>query len=144
MVIIYDYNLKERNKEKKEGGKSCFRGLNMLAGNFSLTDSSVKLGLPRWLGGNESTCNAGYSASISGLGRSLREGNGNSIQYSCLGNPMDRRVWWATIHGVAKELDTILWLNNNVKLKILKYINITTNSASIQLGHMLTFKKSLR
>ena len=34
------------------------------------------------------------------------EGNGNPIQYSCLGNPMDRGAWRATIHGVAKESDT--------------------------------------
>ena len=33
------------------------------------------------------------------------EGNGNLLQYSCLGNPMDRGDWWATVHGVAKELD---------------------------------------
>ena len=39
-----------------------------------------------------------------GSGRSPREGNGNPVQYSCLGNPMDRGVWWATVHGVAKEL----------------------------------------
>ena len=32
------------------------------------------------------------------------EGNGNPLQYSCLGNPMDREVWWATVHGVT-ELD---------------------------------------
>ena len=43
---------------------------------------------------------------IPGLGRSSREGNGNPFQYSCLENPMDRGVWWVTIHGVAKELDT--------------------------------------
>ena len=30
-------------------------------------------------------------------------GNGNSLQYSCLGNPMDRGPWWATVHGVAKR-----------------------------------------
>ena len=34
------------------------------------------------------------------------EGNGNLLQYSCLGNPMDRGAWWATVHGAAKELDT--------------------------------------
>ena len=34
---------------------------------------------------------------------SKREGNGNSLQYSCLENPMDRGTWWATIHGVAKS-----------------------------------------
>ena len=33
------------------------------------------------------------------------EGNGNPLQYSCLGNPMDTGVWWATVRGVAKELD---------------------------------------
>ena len=30
-------------------------------------------------------------------------GNGNLLQYSCLGSPMDRGVWWATVHGVAKS-----------------------------------------
>ena len=42
---------------------------------------------------------------IPGLGRSPGEGNGNSLQYSCLENPMDREAWQATVHGVAKELD---------------------------------------
>ena len=37
-----------------------------------------------------------------GLGRSPGEGNGNTLQYSCLGNPMDRGNWWATVHGVTK------------------------------------------
>ena len=36
----------------------------------------------------------------------LGEGIGNPLQYSCLGNPMDRGAWWATVHGVAKESDT--------------------------------------
>ena len=40
---------------------------------------------------------------IPGLGRSPGEGNGNLLQYSCLGNPMDRGAWWAIVHGVAKE-----------------------------------------
>ena len=35
------------------------------------------------------------------LGRSPGEGNGNPLQYSCLGNPMDGRAWWATVHGLA-------------------------------------------
>ena len=38
--------------------------------------------------------------------RSPREENGNPLQYSCLGNPMDREAWWATVHGNVKELDT--------------------------------------
>ena len=36
---------------------------------------------------------------------SPEEGNGNPFQYSCLGDPMNRGAWWATVHGVAKELD---------------------------------------
>ena len=42
---------------------------------------------------------------IPGSGRSLGEGNGNPLQYSCLGNSMDRGAWRATVHGVAKEFD---------------------------------------
>ena len=34
------------------------------------------------------------------------QGNGNPFQYSCLENPMNRGAWWATVHGVTKELDT--------------------------------------
>ena len=40
---------------------------------------------------------------IPGSGRSPREGNGNSLQYSFLGNSMDRGAWWATVHGVTKS-----------------------------------------
>ena len=47
--------------------------------------------------------NAGYLGSTPGSGRSPGEGSGNLLQYSCLGNPMDRRAWWATVHGVTKS-----------------------------------------
>ena len=40
---------------------------------------------------------------IPGSGRSPEEGNGNPRQYSCLGNPMDRGAWWATVRRVAKS-----------------------------------------
>ena len=50
--------------------------------------------------------NAEDVGSIPRLGRSLGEGNGNPLQYSCLENLMDSRAWWATVHGVGKELDT--------------------------------------
>ena len=46
---------------------------------------------------------AGDLGSIPGSGRSPGEGNGNPLQYSCLGNPMDRAAWGATVHGVAKS-----------------------------------------
>ena len=42
---------------------------------------------------------------IPGSGRSPGGGNGILLHYSCLGNPMDRVAWWATAHGVTKELD---------------------------------------
>ena len=47
--------------------------------------------------------NAEDLGSVPGLGRSLGEGNGNPLQYSCLENPMDRRVWRAIVHGVPKS-----------------------------------------
>ena len=53
-----------------------------------------------WLGG-KSVCNAGDSGAIPGSGRSPGGGNGNPLQYSCLGNPMDRGAWRATVHRVA-------------------------------------------
>ena len=40
---------------------------------------------------------------ILGLGRSPGVGNGDPLQYSCLGNPMDKGAWWATVHGVTKS-----------------------------------------
>ena len=40
---------------------------------------------------------------VPGLGISPREGNGNPLQYSCLGNSMDRGAWWAIVHGVKKS-----------------------------------------
>ena len=46
---------------------------------------------------------AGGSSSIPGSERSPGEGNGNPLQYSCLGNPIDRGAWWATDQGVAKS-----------------------------------------
>ena len=47
--------------------------------------------------------NAGDMALISKWGRSPGGGNGNPLQYSCLGNPMDRRAWRATVHSVTKS-----------------------------------------
>ena len=59
--------------------------------------------IPRRLSGKESTCQAGDMGSVPGLERSPGEGNGNRLQYPCLGNPMDRGAWWAAVHGVAKS-----------------------------------------
>jgi hypothetical protein len=59
--------------------------------------------------GKESTCNAGDTGNtglIPGEGRFPGEGNGNPLQYSCLGNPIVREAWQAILHRVTKELDT--------------------------------------
>ena len=53
--------------------------------------------------GEESSYRAEDVGSIPELGRSPGEGNGNSLQYSCLGNPMDRGAWRAAGLGVAKS-----------------------------------------
>ena len=58
--------------------------------------------LPYWLSAKEFAYNARDMGSIPGSGRSLGEGNGNSLQYSCLENSVDRRAWWTTVHGAAK------------------------------------------
>ena len=66
--------------------------------------------LPRWLSGKESAWQAGNVGSFPGkcgfiawVGKIPRAGNGNPLQYSCLGNPMDRRAWWAIVCGVAES-----------------------------------------
>ena len=52
---------------------------------------------------NKLPANAGDMGSIPELGRSPEEENGNPLQYSCLGNTMDREAWWALVYGVAKS-----------------------------------------
>ena len=47
--------------------------------------------------------NSGDAGSIPGSGRSPGEGNGKLLQYSCLGNPMDRGAWQATVHGLTNS-----------------------------------------
>ena len=61
------------------------------------------VGLPGGSGVKASACNVGDLGLIPGLGRFSEEGNGNTLQYSCLENPMDGGAWWATVHGVAKS-----------------------------------------
>ena len=62
-----------------------------------LPDGSVVKNLP---------VNAGDVSLILGSGRFPREGNGNLLPYSCLGNPVDKGAWQATFHGVTEESDT--------------------------------------
>ena len=59
------------------------------------------LGFPGASDGKEFTCNSGDPDSIPESGRSPEEESGNSLQYSCLENTIDRGAWRATAHGVA-------------------------------------------
>ena len=72
---------------------------------YILWHASVLYGLPWWLSGKESACNAGDMSLIPGLGRSSGRGHGNPPQYFCLKNPIGRGGWWATVYVTAKELD---------------------------------------
>ena len=78
----------------------------MSLGSLALkADSSLLChwGFPSGSVGKESACNAGDAGLIPGSGRSLGGGHGNSLQYSCLEDPMDRGAWRAIVHGVAKS-----------------------------------------
>ena len=63
------------------------------------------LGFPGGSAIKNPLANVGDMGSIPGLGRSPGKGNDNPLQYSCLGNRMDREAWLVTVHGVSKELD---------------------------------------
>ena len=64
--------------------------------------------------------------SIPGLGRSHGEGNGNPLQYSCLKNSMDRGLWQATVHGVAKsqtQLNTHTHTHTHTLIALLRLLH---------------------
>ena len=63
----------------------------------------LQVGLPWQLTIKNLPASAGDVGLIPGSGRPPGEGNGNLLQYSCLGNPVARGAWWATVHGVAQS-----------------------------------------
>ena len=73
----------------------CKTRMSQMQWNWYNTDKEVvgREGFPCSSVGKESACNAGDLCSIPGSGRSPGEGNGSSLQYSCLENPMDRGAW---------------------------------------------------
>ena len=73
--------------------------------------------------GKESSCFAGDLGLIPGSVRFLGEGNGNPLQYSCLGNPMDRRAWRATVHGLSNTW-TQLRRHTSLCLLLLKIVQL--------------------
>ena len=74
--------------------------------NYCFSEMSITILSLAFLGGaavKNLPANAGDVGLISGLGRSPGERNDNPLQYSCLGNPMERGAWRAIVHAVAKE-----------------------------------------
>ena len=75
------------------------------------------------------SANAGDMGSIPGSGRSSGGGNGNPLQYSCLGNTMDRGAWWATIHRVIMSrtwLKLLRWLSTHAH-RVMCRVNMRTD-----------------
>ena len=67
--------------------------------------------------------------SIPGSGRSPGGWHGNLLQYSFLGNPMDRGVWWATVHSVAKSWTRMKWFS--LQAKALIFIQVIKGSSCL-------------
>ena len=88
------------------------------------------LGLPQWLSGKRTHLNAGAAGdpgSIPGLERSPGGGQSNPLQHSCLENPRNRGVWWATVHRVTKSQTRLKQLSTHTDIHpyvISKVLNI--------------------
>ena len=70
---------------------------------FNWSEVILNLDFPGCSDFKESACDAGDKDSILVLGRSPGGRNGNQLQYSCLGNPVDRGIWWDTVHRVTQR-----------------------------------------
>ena len=93
--------------------------------------------LPLWLSGKESAFNSttGDLGLIPGWGRSRGGGPSNSLQYSCLENPMDRRGWRATVHKVANSQNWLKWLSMQWMILAHTYIENKCMNRGCQLGY---------
>ena len=84
----------------------------------NVNDLQSKKGFSGGSDGKESVGNAGDLDPIPGSGRFPGEGNGNPLQYSCLENLMEREVWWAIVHGIAKSQTRLKRLSTAQVVKI--------------------------
>ena len=84
--------------------------------------------LPQWLSNKESTCNAGAAGVmglIPGLGGSPGGGHSNTLQYSCLENPMDRGARWAIVHRVTKSWTQLKQLSMHMIINQDSWLQVT-------------------
>ena len=120
VTCVYESWLKAQQSENEDHGIWSHHFMGNRWGNIGNSVRHYLFGAPKSLqivtaamklkdaysGGSEvkaSACTAGNPGSIPGSGRYPGEGNGNPLQYSCLGNPMDAGAWRPTVHGVAKS-----------------------------------------
>ena len=108
---------------KKRDGQNWKPFYNLLFGIYWLRSYLI------WLHDKEYACQVGVMGSIPGLDTWHGVGNGNPLQYSCLGNFMDRGAWWATLQSVGHDLVTKQQQRNRKEM-----LNVTEEvSISIEL-----------
>ena len=82
--------------------------------------------------------NVGNPGLILGLGKSPGEGNGNPLQYSCLGNPKDRGTWWATVHGITKSRTQLSDFSSLFVYIKAPAISVTGNIMNVYISWLVT------
>ena len=117
VLFIYIFHIKHN---------SHLKIIHFTENNYSMDRNSYKklyMGFPGSSVVKNLPVNAGVMDSIPEQGRAPGEGNVNLLQYSCLGNTMNRGAWWATVHGVTKESYMTQQLNNKYMcVYVYKYI----------------------
>ena len=96
--------------------------LSLLLLVFTLISFICNFRLPKWLSGKEFTCQTGGKFSILGSGKSPGGGNGNPLQDSCLGNPMDGGAWHSAVYGIVKSQTQVRnWKTTICSLQLSQY-----------------------
>ena len=104
LYILFNITLpNKRDKRKKEVILSSWLKIKPQNNYWGLTMCLAGLSGVSW--GKESPCYRGDVGSVSRSRRSPGGGNDNPLQYSCLGNPMDRGAWWTIVHS-----DSLWWM----------------------------------
>ena len=125
--------------QKLEDNKTrCCRIFSPITENYRCVICHLRL--PGWLSSKESACNARDLGSIPRSGRSPGVGSGYPLQYSCLGNPIDRGGWGATLHGVTKS-QTRLRMQTFATSALWAWVNFLT---SPNLGRYLFHRGIIR
>ena len=98
-------------------------------------------GFPGGASAKEPTCQCRRPWLIPGWGRSPGIGNSNSLQYSCLENPMDRGAWWTTVHGVTRSWIRLNWLSRHALSiwRYLAFLSLIITSFTFRPMHTLFF-----